>query len=56
LILPFSSPPTTCRVTVEVFDPASTRVLQRPNIYKYSPYLTGNILRLHYKAQPVNAV
>jgi hypothetical protein len=23
--LPFSSPPTTCRVTVEVFDPASTR-------------------------------
>jgi hypothetical protein len=27
LRLPFSSPPTTCRVTVEVFDPASTRVL-----------------------------
>jgi hypothetical protein len=27
LILPFSSPPTTRRVTVEVFDPASTRVL-----------------------------
>jgi hypothetical protein len=26
LILPFSSPPTTRRVTVEVFDPASTRV------------------------------
>jgi hypothetical protein len=24
--LPFSSPPTTRRVTVEVFDPASTRV------------------------------
>jgi hypothetical protein len=24
--LPISSPPTTCRVTVEVFDPASTRV------------------------------
>jgi hypothetical protein len=24
--LPFSSPPTTCWVTVEVFDPASTRV------------------------------
>jgi hypothetical protein len=24
--LPFSSPPMTCRVTVEVFDPASTRV------------------------------
>jgi hypothetical protein len=26
LRLPFSLPPTTCRVTVEVFDPASTRV------------------------------
>jgi hypothetical protein len=26
LRLPFSSPPTTRRVTVEVFDPASTRV------------------------------
>jgi hypothetical protein len=26
------------------------------NIYKCSPYLTGNTLRLHYKAQPVNAV
>jgi hypothetical protein len=28
LRLPFSSPPTTRRVTVEVFDPASTRVSQ----------------------------
>jgi hypothetical protein len=26
------------------------------NIYKSSPYLTGNTLHLHYKAQPVNAV
>jgi hypothetical protein len=26
------------------------------NTYKSSPYLTGNTLRLHYKAQPVNAV
>jgi hypothetical protein len=26
------------------------------NIYKFSSYLTGNTLRLHYKAQPVNAV
>jgi hypothetical protein len=26
------------------------------NIYKFSPYLTGNTLRLRYKAQPVNAV
>jgi hypothetical protein len=25
-------------------------------IYKFSPYLTGNTLRLRYKAQPVNAV
>jgi hypothetical protein len=26
------------------------------NIYEFSPYLTGNTLRHHYKAQPVNAV
>jgi hypothetical protein len=26
------------------------------NIYKFSSYLTGNTLRLRYKAQPVNAV
>jgi hypothetical protein len=26
------------------------------NIYKFSPYLTGNTLRLRYKAQPINAV
>jgi hypothetical protein len=26
------------------------------NIYKFSSYLTGNKLRLRYKAQPVNAV
>jgi hypothetical protein len=25
-------------------------------VYKFSSYLTGNILRLRYKAQPVNAV
>jgi hypothetical protein len=25
-------------------------------IYKFSPYLTGNTFRLHYKAQPVNDV
>jgi hypothetical protein len=25
-------------------------------LYKFSPYLTGNTLRLRYKAQPVNAV
>jgi hypothetical protein len=26
------------------------------NIYKFSSYLTGNTLRLRYKAQPVNGV
>jgi hypothetical protein len=26
------------------------------NNFKFSPYLTGNTLRLRYKAQPVNAV
>jgi hypothetical protein len=26
------------------------------NIQNFSPYLTGNTLRLGYKAQPVNAV
>jgi hypothetical protein len=26
------------------------------HIYKFSPYLTGNILRLHNKDHPVNAV
>jgi hypothetical protein len=26
------------------------------NIYGFSSYLTGNILRLRYKVQPVNAV
>jgi hypothetical protein len=31
LRLPFSSPPTTCRVTVEVFDPASTWGCNRPS-------------------------
>jgi hypothetical protein len=36
LRLPFSSPPTTRRVTVEVFDPASTRQSEDANIYKTS--------------------
>jgi hypothetical protein len=26
------------------------------NIYRFSPYLTGNTLHLRYKDQPVNAV
>jgi hypothetical protein len=30
LRLPFSSPPTTCRATVEVFEPTSTRVTPPP--------------------------
>jgi hypothetical protein len=29
---------------------------ENTDIYKLSPYLTGNTLRLRYKAQPVNAV
>jgi hypothetical protein len=29
---------------------------EHTDIHKLSPYLTGNILRLHYKSQPVNAV
>jgi hypothetical protein len=35
---------------------AECGVLNIRNIYKSSPYLTGNTLRLRYKAQPVNAV
>jgi hypothetical protein len=59
--VPFSSPPTTRRATVEVFDPNSTRDLYteeflKPNIYKFSSYLTGNTLCLRYRDQPVNAV
>jgi hypothetical protein len=30
--------------------------MEHTDIYKLSPYLTGNTLRLRYKAQPVNAV
>jgi hypothetical protein len=29
---------------------------EHTDVYKHSPYLTGNTLRLRYKAQPVNAV
>jgi hypothetical protein len=58
--VPFSSPPTTSRATVEVFQPVSTRDGFVPNSslsnYQSSSYLTGNILRLRYKAQPINAV
>jgi hypothetical protein len=52
LRLPFPSPPTTRRVTVEVFEPASTRVLWESygtDIYKLSSYLTGNTSRLRYR-------
>jgi hypothetical protein len=56
-----SSPPATRRVTVEILDPTSTRVVcgqnsEFCNIYKFSPYLTGNTLRLRHKCQPVNSV
>jgi hypothetical protein len=37
LRLPFSSPPTTCRVTMKVFNPASTRVWSNPS-YSLSLY------------------
>jgi hypothetical protein len=40
LRLPFSSPPTTRRVTVEVFDPASTRVCSRTSFtLSYKPLI-----------------
>jgi hypothetical protein len=39
LRLPFSSPLTTCRVTVEVFDPASTRVSHSATVCKHPPPL-----------------
>jgi hypothetical protein len=56
LRLPFLSPPTTCRGTVEVFDPASTRVFRSRLIQKNVLYthkvitiVTHNrkILQLH---------
>jgi hypothetical protein len=37
------------------FNPLKTEFLHSC-IYKSSPYHTENTLRLHYKAQPVNAV
>jgi hypothetical protein len=47
LRLPFSSPPTTRRVTLEVFDPASTRVSQSAGLgslpYSLGADLTENI-------------
>jgi hypothetical protein len=52
--LPFSSPPTTRRATVEVFDPASTEGLN--TTWKCILYLTRNTLRFRYKDQSVNAV
>jgi hypothetical protein len=52
LRLPFSSPPTTRRVTAEVFDPASTRVgCKRPSLFlvnvRHGPR-TENTLRTQY--------
>jgi hypothetical protein len=40
------------RETVAVYCDNHT---EHTDIFKLSPYLTGNILRLCYKAQPVNA-
>jgi hypothetical protein len=42
LRLPFSSPPTTRRVTVEVFDPASTRVIVHLSLYRLGSDFTEN--------------
>jgi hypothetical protein len=42
--LPFSSPPTTCRVMVEVFDPASTQLCtcyNLPNFTEFQPPATA---------------
>jgi hypothetical protein len=43
------------RVSELIFNPLKTEFLHS-FIYKSSSYLTGNTIRLHYKAQPVNAV
>jgi hypothetical protein len=49
---PFSSPPTTRRATVEVFEPTSTRGLKHEvletNIWKIVSYLTGNTAPTSY--------
>jgi hypothetical protein len=42
-------------VGARAINPLKTEFLHN-FIYKSSPYVTGNTLRLHYKAQPVNAV
>jgi hypothetical protein len=48
LRLPFSSPLTTRRVTVEIFDPASTRVsLSRDSLYSASYIASGQTNRKH---------
>jgi hypothetical protein len=44
-----------CRDWNHELNPIKTEFLLN-NIYKSRPYLTGNTLRLHYNAQPVNAV
>jgi hypothetical protein len=36
-------------------NPSNTEFILN-NVYKFCLHLTGNTLRLHYKAQPVNAV
>jgi hypothetical protein len=44
-----------CENHMEHTDTLSGQNAEFYNIYKSSPYLTGNTLRLRYKAQPVNA-
>jgi hypothetical protein len=44
-----------CKDSYMCTSPLKTEILHNFT-YKSSPYLTGNTLRLHYKAQPVNAV
>jgi hypothetical protein len=47
--------PFTFSTMIHSFNPLKTEFLLN-DIYKSSSYLTGNTLRLHHKAQPVNAV
>jgi hypothetical protein len=61
--VPFSSPPTTRRAAVEVFEPIHdrTKYFQNFQVYLHDIYIDSvrtsqETLRLRYKAQPVNAV
>jgi hypothetical protein len=54
--VPYSSPPTTRRATVEVFEAASIRGTSIQRVFNTSVRTSEVTLRLLYKAQPVNAV